>query len=106
MSTKTPKDIGKVFINRNCYRAPDIYRIVGRTAKRVIVEKVLGKNKYDLYGGEHWVDMEWLEKNPPVYVTKGGVKAIQKEDNSLLIDGEYYFEEKDPYKFHCQSVEY
>ena len=111
---KRRRKVGSVFVNTHSYRGPDVYRIIGRTAKRVIVEEVALKSNFDLYGGSHYIDTEWLENNPPIYVTKGGKKAIWKGRGndwsyfwsaSLLIDGEYHFEE-DPYLFYCQSVEY
>ena len=97
---------GRFFASSNSYRSPDVYRVIGHTAKQVIVKRVTMKSTYDaIHNGSHQIDASRLDElpNEPHRKTPGGWGAIRAKpglvdetksdsDAYIIVKGEYHFE--------------
>lgn len=87
----SPRDLGAVYMNINSYRAPDVVRVVGRTAKKVIVEPVpvITQDSHS-----HTIDFAWLQAHPVTQAAtksnQGNYKLMIAKDTGLASGRDYY----------------
>lgn len=87
--------LGKIFVQTHSYRRPDLIRVIGYTAKRLIVESVPVHVEKGEYCGT--LNESWLEKNP-VDLKHPVTKSEKNESLAKLMSDSDLEEEGETFK--------